>query len=235
MWMIIAVMPAYNEEKTIFQSVQRTKAFVDKVVMVDDASSDATASLARKAGAIVVSHEQNRGLGSALRTGFSKALSMKADIVVTIDADGQHDPEDIPKLLEKIRQGYGFVLGQRDLSKYPFIKKFGNLFLNAATNFISGTSLKDTESGSRAFTADTLKKLHLIAERYEIAVEIIFEVGRNGIKCANVPISSPIYVKGVGVGDGIKNFLFLMRRRERSLKDYWADFKYVMRNALKRR
>ncbi|MBI4019336.1 MAG: glycosyltransferase family 2 protein [Candidatus Aenigmarchaeota archaeon] len=233
--MIIAVMPAYNEEKTVFSAVQRTKSFVDKIIVVDDASFDATASLARKAGATVVSHEQNRGLGSALRTGFSKALSMKADIIITIDADGQHDPADIPKLIEKIKQGYGFVLGRRDLSKYPFIKKFGNLFLNAATNFISGTSLKDTESGSRAFSADSLKKLRLIAERYEIAVEIIFEVGRNNIKYTNVPIASPVYVKGVGIADGVKNFLFLMRRRERSMKDYWIDFKYVMRNALKKR
>ena len=233
--MIIAVMPAYNEEKTIARAVTETKQYVDKVIVVNDASSDATATLARKAGAVVVNHQKNSGLGSSLRTGFSKALSMKADIIVTIDADGQHEPREIPLLLAKLREGYGFVLGNRDLSRYPFIKKLGNFFLNNATNFISGTSLRDTESGFRAFTADALKKLHLIAERYEIAVEIVFEVGRNRIKAANVPVSSRVYVKGVGVLDGVKNFLFLMRRRERTLKDYWADFTYVMKNTLRKR
>jgi glycosyltransferase involved in cell wall biosynthesis len=233
--MIIAVMPAHNEEKTIEATIQETMKYVDKIIVVNDASTDKTASLARRAGAIVIDHEKNMGLGSSLRTGFAKSLSLKAETIITIDADGQHEPKDIPKLLEKIDEGYGFVLGKRNLSKYPFIKKFGNVFLNAATNFISGTSLKDTESGFRAFTRDTLQKLYLIAERYEIAVEIVFEIGRNNIKSTNIEIDSPIYVKGVGVLDGLKNFLFLMHRRERSLKDYWTDFKYVMKNLVKRR
>lgn len=233
--MIIAVMPAHNEENSISWLIRETKRHVDKVVVVNDASMDRTESFARREGAIVVSHARNMGLGASLRTGFSKALSMNADVIVTIDADGQHDPAEIPRFLEKMSQGYGFVLGERDLSKYPSIKKLGNFFLGAATNFISGTSLKDTESGYRVFTAETLKKLHLIAERYEIAVEIVFEVGRNNIKYANVRVSSPKYVRGVGIIDGMKNFLFLMRRRQRNIKDYWTDFKYVMKNAVKRK
>ncbi|MBI2579415.1 MAG: glycosyltransferase family 2 protein [Candidatus Aenigmarchaeota archaeon] len=203
-----------------------------KVIVVDDRSSDSTAEKARKAGAVVVSHKLNRGLGAALRTGFGKALSMKPDIVITMDADGQHVPEDIPKFVSRINEGCDFVLGQRSLSRYPFVKKFGNFFLNAATNFISGTNLKDTESGFRAFRAPALKKLYLKSERYEIAVEIIFEVGRNRLRACNIPISSPVYVRGVGVMDGVRNFLFLMHRRERRWRDYIQDIKYVLKKWL---
>lgn len=227
--MIAAVMPAYNEARTVTWAVTETKKYVDKVILVDDCSSDDTAMLARKAGAMVIKHSANRGLGASLRTGFAKALEMNADIIITIDADGQHEPKDIPRFVEKIRQGYGFVLGERNLSKYPFIKKLGNFFLNGATNFISGTNLKDTESGFRAFSKDALQKLYLKAERYEIAVEIVFEIGRNNIRAANVPIKVPVYIRGVGIKDGISNFMFLMHRRERNLSSYAEDFRYVLK------
>ena len=168
------------------------------------------------------------GLGSSIRTGFAKALELDADIIITLDADGQHSPGDIPKFTKKIGEGYDFVLGKRDLSRYPFVKKVGNFFLNAATNFISGTKLLDTESGFRAFTKKAVKKLYLKGERYEIAVEIVFEIGRNNLKSCNVSISSPLYVKGVGIYDGFRNFMFLLHRRERTWKSYFDDVRYVL-------
>ena len=226
---IIAVMPAYNEEKTVGGIVKRTKKYVDSVIVIDDCSKDNTSKNAKKAGAIVIRHPKNKGLGGALRTGFSEALKRKADVIITIDADGQHVPEEIPKFIEKINEGYDFVLGERDLKGYPFFKKFGNFFLNIATNFISGTALHDTESGFRAFKTSALKKMYLKAERYEIAVEIVFESGRNYLKSTNVPIRIPIYVKGVGFMDGIKNFIFLLHRRERKWIDYLHDAKYVVK------
>lgn len=230
--LVVAVMPAYNEEKTVAEAVRRTRKYVDRVIVVDDCSRDTTQKEAKKAGALVIRHNVNKGLGSALRTGFVQALKMKASVVITIDADGQHNPDEIPILLAKINEGYDFVLGSRNLSKYPFIKKFGNFFLQSATNFISGTSLKDTESGFRAIKAAALRKMYLKSERYEIAVEIAFEVGRNNLKATNVPISSPIYVKGVGMLDGVKNFMFLMHRRERRFRDYLEDIKYVLKKKL---
>ncbi|MBI2173135.1 MAG: glycosyltransferase family 2 protein [Candidatus Aenigmarchaeota archaeon] len=225
------IIPAYNEEGSISGIVSKARKY-GNVIVVNDCSSDNTAAQAKKAGALVVSHKANRGLGGALRTGFAKALSMKADIVITMDADGQHLPENIPRFLEKINGGYDFVLGERNLTKYPFVKRFGNFFLNAATNFISGTSVKDTESGFRAFRSDALRKLFLKSHRYEIAVEIIFEVGRNRLKSCNVPVSSPLYIRGVGMMDGIRNFLFLMHRRDRRWRDYIQDAKYVLRKWL---
>jgi glycosyltransferase involved in cell wall biosynthesis len=229
--MVAIIIPAYNEEKTVAGVVRNAKKY-GKVIVIDDASSDRTALQAKKAGAIVVRHKINRGLGGALRTGFAEALKRNEKVIITLDADGQHDPVEIRQFIEKINEGYDFVLGERDLRAYPFVKKFGNFFLNNMTNFVSGTNLKDTESGFRAFSAEALRKLYLKAEKYEIAVEIVFESGRNRLKSINVPISSPVYVKGVSVGDGVKNFRYLLSRRKRNWRGYVEDFKYVMRNKL---
>ncbi len=226
--MIVIIIPAYNEEKTIEKVIKNAKKY-GKVIVVDDASKDRTAVIAKRAGAVVVSHKVNGGLGTALRTGFREALKkMKADIIITIDADGQHDPKEIPTFIKKIDEGYDFVLGRRNLSAYPFVKKFGNFFLNILTNFVSATNLKDTESGFRAFRGEALRKLYLKAERYEIAVEIIFEVGRNRLRTTNVPITSARYVKGVGVWDGFSNFRYLLRRRKRNWRSYLEDMHYVL-------
>jgi glycosyltransferase involved in cell wall biosynthesis len=230
--LIVAIIPAYNEEKTISWVVEKTRKYADKVIVVDDCSTDETGKLAKKAGATVIRNKVNSGLGSSIRIGLKAAIKTGADIVITLDGDGQHNPEDIKKFISAVNSGYDFVLGERDLRKYPFVKKLGNFILNIATNFISGTRLKDTESGFRAFKRDALKKLYLKSERYEIAVEIIFEVGRNNIRAKNVPIDVPIYVKGVGVLDGFKNFIFLLHRRERNWRSYIEDIKYVLRKKL---
>ena len=229
--MIVSIIPAYNEEKTIGSVIKETKKFSYKIIVIDDCSSDRTYEIAKKSGIIVIRHRENGGLGSSIRTGVSKALSIanNNDIIITLDADGQHNPRDIPRFIEKIKEGYDFVLGKRDLRKYPLRKKFGNFLMNLATNFVSGTNLKDTESGFRAFKVSALRKLYLKAKRYEIAVEIIFEVGRNNLTATNIPISSPVYVKGVGVWDGIKNFRYLLSRRRRTLGTYFQDIKYVLR------
>jgi glycosyltransferase involved in cell wall biosynthesis len=232
--MTVAVIPAYNEEKTIGKIIKETKKHVDKVIVVDDGSADSTPKIAKRLGVVLLKHKTNEGLGSSLRDGFKKALRMGADIIITLDADGQHDPKEIPKFVKKIRKGYDFVLGQRNLRKYPFVKKFGNFFLNLMTNFISGTYIKDTESGFRAFRSSALKRLYLRAKQYEIAVEIVFEVGRNKLKYANVPVSSPIYKQGVDVLDGFRNLSYLLHRRRRDLRSYVDDFKFVLRNWLGR-
>jgi glycosyltransferase involved in cell wall biosynthesis len=213
--MLIVVMPAYNEEKTVGDVVRQTKKYADKVVVVNDASSDKTAEIAKRSGAQVISHDKNRGLGGALRTGFVEALEAAKpnDIIITLDSDGQHRPEDIPKFVAKINEGNDFVLGARDIKKYPLRKRFGNAVLTALTNIVSGTSLSDTESGFRAFRAAALTKLDLRAERYQIAAEIILEVGRKKLRAANVSIESPRYRKGVTVRQGLQNFGYLLKRK----------------------
>ncbi|MEM5835010.1 MAG: glycosyltransferase family 2 protein [Candidatus Aenigmatarchaeota archaeon] len=234
---VIAIIPAYNESKTIEKIVRETRKYVDEVVVVDDGSSDSTGELAKKAGAKVIKHDKNMGLGKSLRDGFSYAISKNFDIIITLDADGQHSPSDIPKFIEAINEGYDFVLGERNLACYPLIKKIGNVFLNFMTNLISGTTLRDTESGFRAYTTNALKKIngYVKANRYEIACEIIFAVGYYNLKYKNVPIASEVYVKGVRVRDGIKIFLYMLRRRKRvGIKDYLIDAMYVIRKWIER-
>ena len=121
--MIAIVIPAYNEEKNIEWIVRECKKY-GSVIVVDDNSRDKTPELAKHAGASVIRHPVNRGLGAALRSGFEKAIEMNSDIVITIDADGQHNPKDIPRFVETLNNGYDFVLGRRDLRKYPLRKKF---------------------------------------------------------------------------------------------------------------
>ncbi len=229
--MIIAVIPAYNEEKTIGEVVKKTKRFVDKVIVVDDGSHDRTGKIARKFGAIVLTHRKNQGFGTSIRDGLRYALRIGGDAIITLDADGQHDPSDIPKFVHAIRRGYDFVLGRRDLRKYPLIKKLGNLFLTLATDFISGTYLRDTESGFRGFSRKGLKKIlpYLKGRRYEIAAETIFAVGLFKLRYTNVDVKSPIYIYGKGVGfwDGVKNFRYLLGKRKRNFKSYIQDFLFV--------
>ena len=212
---IFAVIPAYNEEKTVAGVVKEVEKRVDKTFVINDASSDRTAELAKRAGATVISHKANRGLGGALRTGFATVLktAKRDDIILTIDSYGQHDPAEILKFAEKISEGYDFVLGARDLSKYPLRKRIGNAVLTALTNIVCGTSLGDTESGFRAFRASALAKLDLHAERYQIAAEIILEVGRNKLRTANIKITSPKYRSGVTVWQGVQNFGYLLHRK----------------------
>ncbi|MBN2095580.1 MAG: glycosyltransferase family 2 protein [Candidatus Aenigmarchaeota archaeon] len=214
---IIAVIPAYNEEKTITEAIRRTKKHVDRVVVVDDGSMDNTALMAKKEGAIVVQNPVNMGVGTSKRLGIQKALGLGADLIVTLDADLQHQPEDIPRFIEKLGEGYSFVLGRRDISKYPFVKKFGNFGLNILTNILAGTGfrLMDTESGFKAFTRDAALKMDLTAERYAIEAEIAYEVGKNKIPCATIEIDSPRYRKGVTVMHGFRNFWFLLGKKVR--------------------
>ncbi len=226
--MIVAVIPAYNEELTIGKIVKKARKYVDEVIVVDDGSTDNTAIEAKKSGAVVVRHEKNYGVGRATRTGFSKALQTKAKYIITLDADGQHDPDDIPKFIEKLKEGYDFVLGRRNLSNYPLVKRVGNLALNFIINFISGTTIPDTESGFRGYRRNALEKLVLKADGYEICDEIIFEVGRNNLKWAVVPIKSHVYRKGTGVLDGLRILRFMLRRRKRNWRSYIDDFKYVI-------
>ena len=230
----LVVIPAFNEAENIGKVIKGVKNNIKDidVVVINDGSFDNTKTIAKEVGAKVLSLPFNLGYGVALQAGFKYALKNNYDYVVTIDGDGQHNPEDIKRFVAKIKSGYDFVLGERNLSKYPFFKKFGNFFLQTATNFISGTNLSDTESGFRAFRRDALKKLYLKSERYEIAVEIIFEVGRNNLRAINVPIDVPVYIKGVGVIDGFRNFMFLLHRRERTWRSYLEDIRYVFKKRL---
>src|SRR3989338_9600596 len=162
---IVAVIPAYNEAAIIEEVVRGVKPYVDAIVTVDDGSTDTTSLFASRSGAIVVRHLINRGQGAALETGMRLALSIGADIVVHFDADGQHDPRDIPAMIAPVLKGQAAVtLGSRFLGqslKMPFsrrlILRLGILF----TRFFSGLKLSDVHNGLRAFSRAAAEEIRL--------------------------------------------------------------------------
>jgi len=210
---VIAVLPAYNEEKRIKDTILKTKKYVDKIIVVDDGSEDKTEEVSKKSGAEVIRYEENQGVGYATRTGLKRAISLKPDVIIFLDADGQHDPKYIPQFIKAIEDGADYVCGWRDLSNYPFNRKIGNWGLKILTNLICPTGIKDTECGYRAMTLDTAKKLKLKAKRYERDIEFAYEVWRNKLKVSQLKIVVPFFHPKGAIIRGFKNFGFLIRRR----------------------
>ena len=165
---ILVCIPAYNAESTIFKAVKQCQKFADLVLVINDGSSDNTASLAKDAGADVVNHKQNRGYGSAITTGLTEGLKRNAKITITFDADLQHDENDIPKLVKPIIDNTAdIVIGSRFLENNDDVKnyrKFGIKVITMLVNSFMNDHISDAESGLRAYGADSLKELVPILE-----------------------------------------------------------------------
>src|SRR5690606_24696047 len=175
---ITVILPAYNEEVSIGSIVLLTRFYADNVIVVDDGSSDRTAEVARKAGAEVIVHEVNQGKGVALKTGFTAAASLGADVIVTMDSDGQHNPADIPKLVEPILKGEAdMVNGSRYLNgmdkNTPVYRRIGQTILDRVTNLNSGLAITDSQSGFRAFAASTKDVFRFSAQGMAIESEML--------------------------------------------------------------
>lgn len=185
----VACIPAYNEERTIGKVVVGTQPYVDQVLVCDDGSGDMTAAIAEKLGAKVIRHGQNMGKGEAFRSLFSACRDMGADVMITIDGDDQHDPADIPKLVDPITKGYAdVVIGARfhgDNKGIPSYRKAGNKLLNAVT--VGGIS--DTQSGFRAYSKKAIDSLRPSESGMGVDSEILMDASRQGLKMAEVPVS----------------------------------------------
>ncbi len=198
---ITVVLPAYNEEVAIGSIVLLTCKYADSVIVVDDGSSDRTADVARKAGAEVIVHEVNKGKGRALKTGFTAAVALGADIIVTMDSDGQHNPADIPKLVEPILKGEAdMVNGSRYLNglgkNTPAYRRVGQTILDEVTNLNSGLHITDSQSGFRAFAASTKGVFRFTAKGMAIESEMLADAGRHGLRITEVEISVRYDVDG---------------------------------------
>ena len=190
---ITVILPAYNEEVSIGSVVLLTRFYVDKVIVVDDGSSDRTAEIARKAGAEVIIHEVNTGKGGALKTGFEAAADMGADVVVTMDSDGQHNPSEIPKLVAPIIEGDAeMVNGSRYLNgldkNTPAYRRVGQTVLDGFTNINSGLKITDSQSGFRAFAASTIDIFRFNANGMAIESEMLADAGKAGLRITEVDI-----------------------------------------------
>lgn len=199
---LLIAIPAYNEEfflgkviKSIPQKIKGIKK-IDTVV-IDDGSEDKTKEVAEKSGAMVVRHLINRGLGGALATAFALAKKNDYDLLITLDADGQHQPKDISLFVNSIKMGGNdAVIGSRWLSRSdaPFSRILINKIANFFTFFLCGIYSTDSQSGYRAFSRNAIQKINLHTSGMEVSSEIFSEIYKNKLKYSEVPIKA-IYTK----------------------------------------
>jgi len=191
--MILAAIPAYNEEIAIGSVVLRAKKNADIVLVIDDGSSDATAAVAAAAGALVLPHERNLGKGAAIRDAFNRAKELGADILVLLDADGQHNPDEIPDLIVPIQDGTAdMVIGSRFLDKKSAIPKYrraGQEVLTVLTNRVSHSCVTDSQSGFRAFSKRAIQSLSLQEVGIGIESAMLQAASDVGLQIAEVPVS----------------------------------------------
>ena len=188
---IIACIPAYNEEKTIAKVILKAKKHVDKVIICDDGSTDMTAEIAEALGAEVIRHDRNIGYGAAVGSLFKRARQEDADIMVTLDADGQHDPDDIPRLIKPIvDQEADIVIGSRFLTKeveIPTYRKIGIKIINWITG-AKAKKISDTQSGYRAYSKKVLQLIKPAEMGMGVSTEILLKAEQNNLKIKEVPI-----------------------------------------------
>ena len=188
----IVIIPALNEQAAIGSIVKRSLEYADDVLVIDDGSDDNTSRIASEAGARVIKHPNNWGKGVSLKDAFGEVSGY--DIVVTIDGDGQHNPDEIPLLMEPIREGSAdLVNGSRYLNGFdeetPAYRRVGQRVLDIATNITSGTNVTDSQSGFRAFNGKTLKCYRFRDTGFGIESEMLADAAGHDLKIVEVPIT----------------------------------------------
>jgi glycosyltransferase involved in cell wall biosynthesis len=181
----IACIPVYNEEKLIENVIKRCKLFVDKVIVCDDGSTDQTVINAKNAGAHVLIHKKNFGKGEAMKTLFNYAKKSDADIMVTIDGDGQFLPEEIPNMIKPIiNDKADIVIGYRfdDTDQMPTYRKVGNKVLDKITNLATDLPFRDSQGGFRAYSRKAFEKIRFSTSGFGIDAEILVNAANLGLR-----------------------------------------------------
>lgn len=213
MTLTIAAMPAYNEGHVIAEVILGCKKYVDKVIVVDDGSYDNTAEIAESVGGYVVRHEVNKGYGAALKSCFKLAREFNADAMVIIDSDGQHNPDEIPRLLEPLKHGADLVIGSRFINgngkNVPTYRKIGMKILDLVTYLAGGIRVTDSQSGFRAYGKKAIENIRFRGDNMSAGSEILLHTKDHNLKFAEVEIhcrydleqcsSQNPFVHGMGV------------------------------------
>jgi glycosyltransferase involved in cell wall biosynthesis len=221
----LVCIPAFNEAKTIVDTINNSKKYADGVIVYDDGSTDDTYDLAVSAGAKVIKSPTNTGYGTAIRALFQAAKEQNADIMVTLDSDGQHNPDHIPRLIEPLRnQHFDIVIGSRFLNKedkeqVPRYRTFGIKTITKLTQRASYSGLTDSQSGFRAYNRNALSKINLFEDGMSVSTEILLRAREKNLLATEVPITvnyenydtsthNPI-THGIGVLYSVMQFISL--------------------------
>lgn len=216
---VVAVIPAYNEASRIASVVEAARGFVDRVIVVNDGSSDDTAKNAEAAGALVVSHTTNCGAGAATMTGLEAARRLGASVAITLDADEQHDPRDIPALLEPIKNDTADLalanrFGKRN--SIPLVRRVFNRLGNIVTLFATGRFVSDSQCGFKAFGPRALTEVDLRMSGFEFCTEIVRESVQHHWRVAQVPVkviySEYSLAKGQSFANGVRTAAKILLR-----------------------
>jgi glycosyltransferase involved in cell wall biosynthesis len=189
---IVAGMPAFNESKYLGSLLLKTRQYVDEVFIVDDGSSDDTVKVAELAGAGVVRHETNKGYGAAIQSIIAEAKRRDADVLVILDADAQHDPKEIPAMIQPVLENRAdFVIGTRrkEEKKIPFYRRIGQKVILSSVKILSDDNLTDSECGFRVFSRKAMNTMELRENGMAISAETVAEASRKGLVTLQVPVS----------------------------------------------
>ena len=189
---IIACIPAYNEERNIAKTIRNVAKFVNQVIVCDDGSTDNTVSEAENTGAYVIKLQKNAGKGAALKEIFKFAKSSNIDIMITIDADGQFIPEEIPLLLKPIiEKKSDIVVGYRfdDKTEMPKYRKIGNKFLDKITNLAEDIGVRDTQSGFRSYSKKAIETINFNTDGFGADSEILIDATQKKLKISEEKVT----------------------------------------------
>jgi glycosyltransferase involved in cell wall biosynthesis len=193
---VLAGLAAYNEARYVGSVVLQARQYADEVIVVDDGSTDNTAKVAELAGATVVRHPKNRGKGAVIQSILVEARKRNPDVLVLLDADAQHDPDEIPALIKPISQGFDLAIGSREAQeeKTPRYRRLGKKVIFQSSRLASGTDVYDSESGFRALSPRAIRELDLRENGFAVESEMIVRAADKNLKITEVPISN-IYTK----------------------------------------
>ena len=219
---VIAIIPAYNEENSVGSVVKDASRFVDEILVVDDGSKDMTAKEAESAGATTIKHLSNSGIGSSLRTGYDYCLSKSCDIVVQLDADGQHDPQFVPLMINHmITNNLDIVTGSRFLGQrnddYVLLRRAGIKVFSVLASSYGPARITDVTSGFRSYRSTALRLIGDVADRHW-AFDQTLRALKLGLKYGEYPVLMPERNSGKSQFNAKTFFLYPIRMTGVALK-----------------